>query len=183
MDLYEAIERRRTIRGFTDGATEATLRKIITAGTMSMSALNSQPWEFIVVDEPQLVAQIAEHKHQLNLTIHPQAVAAQQKRAYEKCSVVAACHKDGPEHLSSMWACIQNMALAATAEGLGIVPSTLWGEHNRAVEAVLGLPDGYRLATMVLVGVQRGYPRAKTPQVQRRPEFSWLHRNKFATPT
>lgn len=181
MNVYEAIEKRRTIRGFTRGTTEEILRKIIMAGTRSMSANNSQPWEFIIVEDPKLIEQIAEHKYQLNLTISPQGAAAQQKKAYKNCSVVAACYKEGPGHLWSMWACIQNMALAATAEGLGIVPSTLWEEHQRAVQKLLGLPDGYRLATMVLIGVQKGYPRAKTPQIQRRPEFSWLHRNRFGT--
>ena len=181
MDIYEAIEKRRTIRGFTRGTTEEIVRKIIMAGTRAMSAGNSQPWEFIIVDDPQLIEQIAEHKYQLNLTIHPQGVAQQQKKAYSNCNVVAACYKVGGGYHWSMWACIQNMALAATAEGLGIVPSTLWDEHQKAVEKLLDLPDGYRLATMVLIGVQRGYPRAKTPQIQRRPEFSWLHRNRFGT--
>jgi nitroreductase len=182
MELYEAIEKRRTIRGFTRGTTEEVVKKIIMAGTRAMSADNSQPWEFIIVDDPQLIEQIAEHKRQLNASIHPKGVADQQKKAYKNCNVVAACYKEGGGYHWSMWSCIQNMALAATAEGLGIVPSTLWGGHQTAVEKLLGLPDGYRLATMVLIGVQRGYPRAKTPQILRRPEFSWLHRNRFGTP-
>jgi len=182
LDIYEAIEKRRTIRGFTRSTTEETVKKIIMAGTRAMSADNSQPWEFIIVDDPQLIEQIAEHKRQLNLSIHSKSVADQQKKAYRNCNVVAACYKEGGGYHWSMWACIQNMALVATAEGLGIVPSTLWGEHQAAVEKLLGLPDGYRLATMVLIGVQTGYPRVKTPQIPRRPEFSWLHRNKFGTP-
>ena len=95
---------------------------------------------------------------------------------------MAACYKDDPggNHWS-MWACVQNMALAATAEGLGILPSTLWGKHQLAVEKILGLPEGYQLATMVLIGVQRGYPWKNTPQIIRRSEYEWLHRNKFGT--
>lgn len=183
MNIYEAFEKRRTIRSFVRATTEEIVRKIIVAGTRAMSAENSQPWEFIIIDDPQLIEQIAEQKYQLNLTIHPKAVAKLQKKVYEKSNVVAACYQEGPGHHWSMWACIQNMALAATAEGLGIVPSTLWSEHQDAVEKILELPDGYKLATMVLIGVQRGYPRKNTPQIKRRPEFSWLHRNRFgATP-
>ena len=70
MNIYEAIEKRRTIRSFTRGTTEEIIRKIIIAGTRSISAENSQPWEFIIVDDTQLIEQIAEHKYQLNLTIH-----------------------------------------------------------------------------------------------------------------
>lgn len=182
MDIYEAIEKRRTVRAFTGGTAEETVRKIIKAGTMAMSAGNSQPWEFIIVDDPEVIEQIAEQKYRLNLTIHPGGVAKLQKKVYSQSSVVAACYKNDPGgNLWSMWSCIQNMALAATAEGLGIVPSTLWGEHQKAVEAILGLPTDYRLATMVLIGVQRGYPWKTMPGIMRRPEWSWLHRNRFGT--
>ncbi len=57
MNIYEAIEKRRTIRRFTRGTREEILRKIIMAGTRSISANNSQPWEFIIVDDPQLLEQ------------------------------------------------------------------------------------------------------------------------------
>jgi len=181
MDVYEAILKRRTIRGFSRPTTEETVKRIIAAGTRAMSADNSQPWEFIIVDDPGLIEQIAEHKRQLNLSIHNRTVAEQQKKAYKNCNVVAACYREGGGYHWSMWACVQNMALAATAEGLGIVPSTLWGEHQTAVEKLLCLPPNYHLATMVLIGVQKGYPRAEVPQIPRRPEFSWLHRNRFGT--
>jgi nitroreductase len=183
MDIYEAIEKRRTIRAFTGGTTEEIVRKIIKAGTMAMSAGNSQPWEFIILDDPEIIEQIAERKYRLNLTAYEEGVAKLQKKVYFKSSVVAACYKDDPGgNLWSMWSCIQNMALAATAEGLGIVPSTFWGGHQKAVEKILGLPDGYRLATMVLIGVQKGYPWKTTPKIVRRPEWRWLHRNTFGTP-
>jgi nitroreductase len=51
-----------------------------------------------------------------------------------------------------------NMYLAATAEGLGIVPSDLWDEDRAAVEKLLGVPENYRLVAVVLVGKQKGYP-------------------------
>ena len=177
MDIYEAIEKRRTVRVFVQGASEEVVRKIILAGTKALSAGNSQPWEFIHVDDRNLIDQIAEHKYQMNLERYPQEETLKQKKAYQNCSVVAVCYKEG--HAVSAWTCIQNMALAATAEGMGILPSTFWGEHQEAVEKLLGLPEGYKLATVVLAGVQEGYPNTKYPAPPRRPEFSWLHRNKF----
>jgi nitroreductase len=179
MDIYEAIEKRRTIRGFSRKASEETVRKILLAGTHAMSADNSQPWEFIIIDDPELIEQISEQKFRLNLIIHSESVAKQQKNAYKNCTAVAACYKNGGGYVWSMWACIQNIALAATAEGLGIVPSTLWGDYQKVVERLLGLPENYQLATMVLIGVQKGYPRKTTPQIPRRPEFSWLHKNRY----
>jgi 5,6-dimethylbenzimidazole synthase len=177
MELYEAIAKRRTIRGFTEPATEETLRRIIMAGAMAASPMNLQPWEFIIVDDPELVDKIAGHKYQQNQKAFPGPSALAQKNTYQNCSVVAVCYKEGHGNGWSAWMSIQNMYLAATAEGLGIVPSELWAEDKAAVEKLLGLPEDIRLAAAVLVGKQKGYP--KIPKVKRRPEWSWLHRNRF----
>jgi len=178
MDLYEAIAKRRTIRRFTEPATEEALRRIIMAGSMAASPLNVQPWEFIIVDDPTLIEQIAEQKYLQNQRVLPGSGPAQ-KNAYQNCSVVAVCYKKGYGSHWSAWMCIQNMYLAATAEGLGIVPSELWAEDQAAVETLLGLPEDYKLAAVVLVGRQKGYP--KIPKIKRRPDWSWLHRDKFGT--
>ena len=179
MELYEAIARRRTVRGFTKPATEETLRKIIMAGSMAASPINSQPWEFIIIDDPKRIEQIAEHKYQQNQKLFPGPTALAQKNNYKNSRVLAVCYKKGYGNRWAAWMCIQNMYLAATAEGLGVVPSELWGEDQIAVEKLLGLPEDYKLAAVVLVGRQKGYP--KVPKVKRRPEWSWLHRNQFGT--
>jgi nitroreductase len=66
MDLYEAIEKRRSIRVYKKGATEEQLRKIILAGSKAPSAVNRQPWEFIIVEDQKIIDQLAELKYQLN---------------------------------------------------------------------------------------------------------------------
>jgi nitroreductase len=71
------------------------------------------------------------------------------------------------------------MALAATAEGYGIIPSTLWSEPKKTAEKLLGLPDDYELTAIVLIGKQK----VKPPKIERRPDFSWLHLNKFGNKT
>jgi nitroreductase len=191
MDVYEAIEQRRTIRTFKKGASVAQLRKIILAGTKAPSAGNRQPWEFIIVDDPKLIDQIAELKYQQNRRLSPlghgvrktqsdvEERALKQKNAYQNCSVVAICHQADEEAAVSTWMCIENMALAATADGLGILPSTFWEEHQAAVEKLLGIPEEYSLATVALVGVPGDYPTGKPQAAPRRPDFSWLHRNRF----
>ena len=59
MDVYEAIEKRRTVRTFTRGITAEQLRKLLLAGTKAPSGSNAQPWEFIIVDDPQIVNELA----------------------------------------------------------------------------------------------------------------------------
>jgi nitroreductase len=84
------------------------------------------------------------------------------------------------ENIASTWMCIQNIALAATAEGLGVQISILREEHQIAVEKLLGIPDDHELATMMMIGVPAGIPNRREFGADR-PEFSWLHRNRFST--
>jgi nitroreductase len=101
--------------------------------------------------------------------------------------VVAVCNKKGHgigrkpwmniENIASTWMCIENMALAATADGLGVQISILREEHKIAVEKLLGIPEDYELATMVLIGIKGEEPGERRGGV--RPAFSWLHKNRF----
>jgi nitroreductase len=146
---------------------------------MAASPINSQPWEFIIITDRSLIEQIAEHKFQQNQKLFPGPSALAQKNNYKNSSVVAVCYKKGYGNRWAAWMCIQNMYLAATDEGLGVVPSELWGEDQEAVERLLGLPKEYKMAAVVLVGRQKGFP--KIPKLKRRPEWSWLHQNRFGT--
>ena len=58
MDIYEAMDKRRTVRIFKRGATEEQLRKIIVAGSKAPSAGNRQSWEFIMIDDPKIIDQL-----------------------------------------------------------------------------------------------------------------------------
>lgn len=71
MEVYEAIEKRKTIRIFKKGISEEHLRKIILAGTKAPSGGNCQPWEFIIVDDQRIIDQLAELKYQLNKGMDP----------------------------------------------------------------------------------------------------------------
>ena len=119
MDVYEAIEKRRSVRVFKQGISEEQLRKIILAGTKAPSGSNVQPWEFIIIDDQKIIEQIAEHKYQQTLKmiidqmvldapaiieqIYQQTLkkplslrgAIRQKDAYRNCTVIAVCNKKG----------------------------------------------------------------------------------------
>jgi nitroreductase len=182
MDIWEAIDRRRTVRRYAGPATEAQLRKIILAGTKAPSGGNRQGWEFVIVDDPQLVAQIAENKYQQNRKSPPgpgqtaedvEKGALRQKESFAGASVVVVCNKAGES--MNAWLAVENICLAAVAEGLGTMITGFGGEHKRAVEQLLAVPDGYEMTTLVKVGV----PAESPSPPQKRPEHSWLHRNRF----
>ena len=77
MELYEAIEKRRTIRKFKAPATQEQIMRIIAAGTKAPSGTNQQRWEFIIVDDPALIEKISERKYVLNRGNKPRGEAAE----------------------------------------------------------------------------------------------------------
>lgn len=61
MDVFEAIQTRRSIRRFTQGKVpEEAIREIIRAASLAPSINNSQPWRFIVLRERKLLRQMGE---------------------------------------------------------------------------------------------------------------------------
>ncbi len=182
MELHEAIGKRRTIRIFKKKASEEQLKTIILAGTQAPSAGNSQPWEFIIIDDQKMIDQIAERKYQLSLTMPPRAGegpdqvqqrAVGQKKSFENASAVAVCHTK--EAAANAWLCIENMSLVAVANGLGSGIVVFWGEQEMEVKKILGIPEDYELAAVLKIGE----PGEKPSPPPKRPEFSWLHRNRF----
>jgi len=179
MDVWKAIEKRRTIRAFKKGVPDKLLKKLILAGARAPSPGNSQPWEFIIVNDPAILDKIAEVKYQSRKAAKdPEEAALRQRRVYQNSTVVAMCHKkNGLAHVAA-WLATQNMALAATAEGLGCVTSTFGGEYKETVQKLLGLPQGYELATVLVMGVPESIPQKREGGVDRE-DFSWLHINRF----
>ena len=137
----------------------------------------------MVLDNPSIIEKIYEQTLE---PLSPEMVRVQ-KNSYLNSTVVAVCNQKGHgigrkpwmniENIASIWMCIENIALAATADGLGVQISILREEHKIAVEKLLGIPEDYELATMVLIGVKGEEPGERIGKV--RPAFSWLHKNRF----
>lgn len=62
-ELFLALVRRRqSVRGYNPRPVEREkIRRCIEAARLAPSACNSQPWRFIVVNDPQLKNQLAEN--------------------------------------------------------------------------------------------------------------------------
>jgi nitroreductase len=146
----------------------------------------------MILDNPGIIGKI----YQQTLEKPPSLKGAmRQKDAYRNCTVIAVCNKKGHgigrkpwmniENIASTWMCIENMLLAATADGLGIVTSIFREEYKVAVEKLLDLPEDYELATMVLIGVEgeffgrEEFLGKKRSRV--RPAFTWFHKNRFGS--
>ena len=79
MDVFEAIAKRHSYRGSYErrSVPREDLRRIVQAGLQAPSGRNMQTTRFVIVDEPDLVQQIA--------SMHTTNVAVQQARAFIEC--------------------------------------------------------------------------------------------------
>ncbi len=69
MDAFEAINTRRSIRKYQDRPVpEEHIQKMLSAAMMAPSAMNSQPWHFIVISDRQLLREIGENNPQAEMT-------------------------------------------------------------------------------------------------------------------
>lgn len=166
MEVLEAIEKRTSIRKFTDDEIpDHTLDKILYAGTQAPNAFNREPWEFILIREGRVKDELVSMRQKV----------PPQKEALETAPVViVVCYNNemGNEALSSAYACVENMLLAATSMGLGAVTLTF---HGRKIRDLLGLPEGFEIASVIPFG----HPAESPEKPIRKPVAEKLHIGKF----
>ena len=183
MDIYEAIEKRRTIRNFKGVATEEQLTNIIAAAIKAPSGSNKQNWEFIIVDDPELIEKVSQIKYILNrgkpqgeqVSEELEKAALKQKDSFASASLVLVFHDQTLADAAGVWCCIENMLLAAVAEGLGTRIARFRGDAVSDINKLMGAPEGMDLVAAISIGVPVEEPGPR----KLRPGGSWLHRNRF----
>lgn len=163
------IHERTSIRQFTDQKlTKEQLETLVKAGMAAPSAVNAQPWHFIVVDDPALLKTIGESiKTSKSLISAPAAIL-----------VCGNMRKAKEGWLQQYWiqdcsAASENILLAATSMKLGAVWTSIYPAEDRikTVAGILGLPDHIIPLNIIPIG----YPKApKEPMDKWNPEnVSW----------
>jgi nitroreductase len=164
-DYLEFLKSRRSIRRFKrDPPPVEMILKAIDVARYAPSARNSQPWRFIVVNDPLLKDRLAE--------IHPWARPLKEAPV----SVVVACHVD-ESPTSYMLDCANAtiyLLLALHALGLGAV----WIQALRNVEelrVLLNIPNNAIPVAVIAIG----YPDEKPEPRPRRPMSEVVFLNKY----
>jgi nitroreductase len=171
MDLFDAFVNRHSYRGnFTDSPVpRADLEKIVHAGIQAPSACNAQVVSFVIVDDAQLVRQIAEilekpfcltAKAMIVCLADPRPVYSNLSFAAEDCA-----------------AAVENMLLAITALGYASVwlDGVVRVEDRAArVGRLLGVPAEQKIRVVLPVGVpvEPGVQRERFPFADR----AWFNR-------
>jgi len=169
MDAIAAIVGRRVSRAFAKRPVEpAQLAQIVEAGRHAMSARNLQPWQFIVIRDPE--------------TLRALGALCSTGRFVADAPAAIAVLKD---RNNPRWAdidcaqAVQNMANAGWALGL----ATCWvGNFDQAgIAALLGLPEDWPLFTILPFGhIAPANPPQPRP-LKRRSEV--VHYERFGNHT
>jgi len=187
MDLYEAIENRRSHRLYKpDPVPRQVLEKIIQAALWAPSGTNQQPWDLTVLtgaprDEFVALASAAFGDLEPRLrALFDEARVGFVKQFFSNLGgapvvIAVTVWKDADPmaqeaHIQSGAALMQNLLLAAHAEGLGTCWMTGIKSREKELLAYLGLPDRHLLAITPV-----GYSAKTPPLVPRKDRpVRWL---------
>ena len=157
-DTFSVIHSRKSVKSFT-GATVSTeaLDKIVRAGMAAPTAVNKQPWSFVVVTDKKKIADLA--------------AGLPNARGIDKAgAVIIVCADPVKANLQSKDFAIidaslasENILLATEALGLGghWTASYPYEDKMKHVRTVLGIPAAIIPLNVILVGVPTGEDKPK----------------------
>ncbi len=171
--MLELLYKRRSIRKYKSTKVDAaTVQSFLKAALLSPSSRGFQPWQFVVVDDSDVLTQLA---------------LAKKGASFLKGAALGIVILADPG-LSDVW--IEDAAIAATilhltSESLGL--GSCWiqireRQHTESetaeqyVQRILGIPDNLKVASMISIG----YPdESKSPHTDGDLRLDKVHNNKF----
>ncbi|MER5262200.1 5,6-dimethylbenzimidazole synthase [Actinosynnema sp. NPDC002837] len=192
MSFYDVLHRRRDTRGEFTGAPipPDVLRRVLTAAHAAPSVGLSQPWDFIVVRDEHTRRAFRDHVH-AERSVFASELDAGQAELFSRIKVegilestvgivvtydpdrgspaVLGRHAIADAGLYSVCLAIQNLWLAATAEGLGVGWVSFYRED--VLRRMLDIPPPLRPVAWLCVGPVECLP--DTPDLER---HGWRNR-------
>jgi nitroreductase len=170
MSFLDLVKIRQSDRGYTDRLVErALIERCLEAARLAPSACNSQPWFFVVVDEPELRRKVAEKLQDAVMNRFASsapvlvAVVAEPPALLPRLGGLI---KDKPYYLMDIGMAVEHFCLQAADEGLG---SCIIGWFDEpGVQKLLGIPKGKRVPLVIALG----YPEkmANREKIRKEPE-------------
>lgn len=169
--VLKSINSRRSVRAYKpEPVSQKDIDSMLYAAMMAPSAMNEQPWEFVVINDPAVLKQIGE---------------AHRNARYAKKSPLAilVCYNEQKEKLKGMGVIdaslsAQNLMLAAHALGLGSVFTASYPvrETMDSYRGLLNLPGHVVPLGLVIIGHPEIPGARETPE---RFNKAAIHANKW----
>ncbi len=174
----EVFRHQRQVRAFDHRPVPDDLvRQVTQAAIHGPSGSNTQPWRFIVVRDQAMKAQLSEHYEAAFKQAYGDAPPprGRERQPFTEVPVLIVCcvrkpanGRAGFQTGASVYPSVQNIMLAARALGLGTGITTLHRRRLEQVHDVLGIPEGWDSAAIVLLGwPDRAYGPNRRPPLER----------------
>jgi nitroreductase len=167
-----AIHERRAVRSYSDDPVDReTIDHLLDAAVWAPSAMNGQPWAFVVIRRPEVLMRLETEAATLYFDepLVPELAALspadlQQLRdlvvtpgfsIFHGAPALIVIYATGEEAIPDCYLAAENLMLAATALGLGTCPIGLARPcfDRPGTKAEFGVPTGYVCALPVVLGV------------------------------
>lgn len=173
MDNLAWIMNRKSVRKYTDKPVKAEdVETILRAAMAAPSAVNQQLWEFIVIDQQDVLRKLGEELPYAKMLLHAIAaivVCGNLEKTYDH-------NPQSPYWMMDCSAASENILLAVEVLGLSAVWTAVYPDKQRieSVRRILHLPDN----VVPLNAIPIGYP-AK----EEKPKDKWnpkaVHMNRW----
>ena len=169
--IINCMRTRVSVRAFTgEKISEEQIQTLLQCAMAAPSAMNHQPWAFIVVTEDSILAQLGQEFPYSRCDQKPAC-------AIIPCGDLTKAIKGSEDFwINDVSAATENILLAAHAMGLGAVWTGLHPNMERAMAAqqLLGLPEYIIPLCIVPVGVP-----AEQPEIKDKWNTDNIHYNKW----
>jgi nitroreductase len=165
-DFFELVAQRESCRKYSDRPVEREkLVKLIEAARLTPSACNSQPWKFVVVDDPQIVPEVAKTVQHFGVNEYFANVKSFIVILEEHATLMpkVACFLDSQYWAKGdLGAATYGLTLEAASLGLGTCIIGLF-DRPKLIQ-LLDLPKGQRFFLVVAVGYPETEKEARPKQ-------------------
>ncbi|MBI4595586.1 MAG: nitroreductase family protein [Candidatus Tectomicrobia bacterium] len=199
MDIQEAIKLRHSVRVYTDRPVEEEkLLAIMEAAILAPNGGNSQPWDFILIDEPAKRNEMADFINEVHNLYFRKARRDKSDKVkegdiiyetlYQVPLFIVAClnkkyYRMDDDYLEiqhfwdiqSVCAAFENIVLMARALGLGTCWMGAGSLQEEKLRKILGIPEGVKVVAITPLG----YPKNFSQQPPRMPLESVVHKNRW----
>lgn len=156
MEFTRLAETRQSTRKFTGEAVDREqLNRCLKAAWLAPSANNSQPWSFVVVDDPKIKEQVTREAYSQLISFNKFATGAgaivvQVIEKPKLISQIGGSIKKKEFSLIDIGIAAEHFCLQATEEGLG---TCILGWFNEApIKTLLHIPSSRNIGLLIAVG-------------------------------